>query len=92
MYKDGYEWIGYFLFVCEVEDMDEDFWVMVGGFYCKKLYCVSIFNISVMSFGSLLKNVILVLNKGVVKGGFYYNIGEGGLILYYFENGGDIVW
>lgn len=45
-----------------------------------------------MSFGSLLKNVILVLNKGVVKGGFYYNIGEGGLILYYFENGGDIVW
>lgn len=45
-----------------------------------------------MSFGSLSKNVVFVLNKGVKLGGFYQNIGEGGLMLYYFENGGDIVW
>lgn len=91
-YKDGYEWIGHSLSAREVEDMDEDPRVTVGGPHCKKPYRASILNISAMSFGSLSKNAILALNKGAAKGGFYHNTGEGGLTPYHLENGGDIVW
>ena len=91
-YKDGYEWIGHSLSAREVEDMDEDPRITVGGPHCKKPYSASVLNISAMSFGSLSKNAILALNKGAAKGGFYHNTGEGGLTPYHLENGGDIVW
>lgn len=91
-YQDGYEWIGHSLSAREVDDMDEDPRVTVGGPHCKKPYSASILNISAMSFGSLSKNAILALNKGAAKGGFYHNTGEGGLTPYHLENKGDIVW
>ena len=91
-YQDGYEWIGHSLSAREVDDMDEDPRVTVGGPHCKKPYSASVLNISAMSFGSLSKNAILALNKGAAKGGFYHNTGEGGLTPYHLENKGDIVW
>lgn len=45
-----------------------------------------------MSFGLLLVNVVLVFNKGVKLGGFYYDMGEGSVLCYYWEGGGDFVW
>ncbi|KXJ58065.1 MAG: glutamate synthase [Alteromonas sp. Nap_26] len=91
-YKDGYEWIGHSLSAREVDDMDEDPRVVIGGPDCKKPYSASVLNISAMSFGSLSKNAILALNRGAAKGGFFHNTGEGGLTPYHLENGGDIVW
>ncbi|BFT30357.1 FMN-binding glutamate synthase family protein [Alteromonas sp. D210916BOD_24] len=91
-YKDGYEWIGHSLSAREVDDMDTDPRVVVGGPHCKKPYSASVLNISAMSFGSLSKNAILALNKGAAKGGFYHNTGEGGLTPYHLEHNGDIVW
>lgn len=91
-YSDGYEWIGHSLSAMQVEEMDEDPRVTIGGPACKKPYDASLLNISAMSFGSLSKNAILALNKGAKKGGFYHNTGEGGLTPYHLENGGDVVW
>lgn len=91
-YSDGYEWIGHSLSAMQVEEMDEDPRVTIGGPACKKPYAASLLNISAMSFGSLSKNAILALNKGAKEGGFYHNSGEGGLTPYHLENGGDIVW
>ncbi len=91
-YKDGYEWIGHSLSAREVEKMDNDPRICIGGPHCKQPYEASILNISAMSFGSLSQNAILALNKGAAKGGFYHNTGEGGLTPYHLENGGDIVW
>ena len=91
-YKDGYEWIGHSLSAREVEKMEDDPRICIGGPHCKQPYEASILNISAMSFGSLSKNAILALNKGAAKGGFYHNTGEGGLTPYHLENGGDIVW
>jgi glutamate synthase domain-containing protein 2 len=91
-YKDGYEWIGHSLSAREVEKMEDDPRICIGGPHCKQPYVASILNISAMSFGSLSQNAILALNKGAAKGGFYHNTGEGGLTPYHLENGGDIVW
>jgi len=91
-YEDGYEWIGHSLSAREVDEMDEDPRIRIGGLDCKQPYRASVLNISAMSFGSLSKNAILALNKGAAKGGFYHNTGEGGLTPYHLENGGDIVW
>ena len=91
-YEDGYEWIGHSLSANQVEDMDKDPRVTVGGPHCKQPYSASILNISAMSFGSLSKNAILALNKGAQKGGFSHNTGEGGLSPYHLEHGGDVVW
>lgn len=85
----GYEWIGYLLvFMCIVL---LDFCVMVGE-GCVKLYLMFVFNILVMSFGVLLGNVICVFNCGVRFGNFIYDIGEGLILLYYCEEGGDLIW
>ncbi|MBQ4831134.1 FMN-binding glutamate synthase family protein [Alteromonas sp. CI.11.F.A3] len=91
-YDDGYEWIGHSLSARDIDEMDHDPRVTVGGKHCKQPYDASILNISAMSFGSLSKNAILALNKGAKKGNFFHNTGEGGLTPYHEENGGDIVW
>lgn len=91
-YSDGYEWIGHSLSARQVEDMEENPRVMIGGPACKQPYSSSLLNISAMSFGSLSKNAILALNKGAKKGGFSHNTGEGGLTSYHLEHGGDLVW
>lgn len=91
-YDDGYEWIGHSLSARDIDEMNHDPRVTVGGKDCKQPYHASILNISAMSFGSLSKNAILALNKGAKKGNFFHNTGEGGLTPYHEENGGDIVW
>jgi glutamate synthase domain-containing protein 2 len=91
-YEDGYEWIGHSLSAREVQDMEQNPKIKVGGPHCTKPYEASVLNISAMSFGSLSKNAILALNKGAQKGGFYHNTGEGGLTPYHLEHGGDVVW
>lgn len=45
-----------------------------------------------MSFGFLSKNVIMVLSGGVRIGGFVYNMGEGGVSLYYKDFGGVFIY
>ena len=91
-YDDGYEWIGHSLSARDIDEMNHDPRVTIGGKDCKQPYLASILNISAMSFGSLSKNAILALNKGAKKGNFFHNTGEGGLTPYHEENGGDIVW
>ncbi|GGW88640.1 FMN-binding glutamate synthase family protein [Alteromonas halophila] len=91
-YEEGYEWIGHSLSAMQVEEMDEDPRVTIGGPHCTQPYKASILNISAMSFGSLSKNAIMALNKGAKKGGFSHNTGEGGLTPYHLEHGGDLVW
>ncbi|MDO6565860.1 FMN-binding glutamate synthase family protein [Alteromonas sp. 1_MG-2023] len=91
-YEDGYEWIGHSLSARDLDEMNHDPRVTIGGKDCKQPYHASILNISAMSFGSLSKNAILALNKGAKKGNFYHNTGEGGLTPHHEENGGDLVW
>ncbi len=91
-YDDGYEWIGHSLSARDIDEMNHDPRVTIGGKHCKHPYHASILNISAMSFGSLSKNAILALNKGAKKGNFFHNTGEGGLTPYHEKNGGDIVW
>jgi glutamate synthase domain-containing protein 2 len=91
-YRDGYEWIGHSLAAMDVEDMDCDPKVVIGGPHCQQPYSASLLNISAMSFGSLSSNAILALNHGAKLGGFYHNTGEGGLTPYHLQHGGDIVW
>lgn len=66
--------------------------LVIGEGYCDKLFMVCfIINISGMSFGVILKLVVLVLLCGVVEVGCWMDIGEGGLSLFYFEGGCDII-
>lgn len=89
IYVVDYEWINYLFVFIDIGYYD--FCILIG-FNCVKLYLVSVFNILVMSFGLLLVNVICVFNEGVCCGSFYYDIGEGLILLYYWEMGGDLVW
>lgn len=91
-YEEGYEWMGHSLAAREVDDVEQNPRVNIGGPHCKQPYRASVLNISAMSFGSLSKNAILALNKGAAKGSFYHNTGEGGLTPYHLENKGDVVW
>ncbi|QJR82650.1 FMN-binding glutamate synthase family protein [Alteromonas pelagimontana] len=91
-YQDGYEWIGHSLSAMDVEEMDCDPRVIIGGPQCKQPYSASLFNISAMSFGSLSGAAVTALNKGAKKGNFSHNTGEGGLTPYHLDNGGDLVW
>jgi len=91
-YQSGYEWIGHSLLALNVEDIDCDPRVTVGGKDCKQPYSASILNISAMSFGSLSKAALLALNKGAKAGNFYHNTGEGGVSPYHLEHGADLVW
>ena len=91
-YRDGYEWIGHSLAAIEVEEVEPDLCVVVGGPQCRQPYRASIFNISAMSFGALSPNAILALNLGAATGGFAHNTGEGGISPHHLEHGGDLIW
>ncbi|WP_371195676.1 FMN-binding glutamate synthase family protein [Glaciecola sp. SC05] len=91
-YKTGYEWIGHSISALNVEDIDCQPRIKVGGKRCTQPYEASILNISAMSFGSLSQNALLALNKGASLGNFYHNTGEGGISPYHKANGGDLVW
>jgi len=51
----------------------------------------SVINVSAMSFGSLGKNAISAINRGVLEAGAYHNTGEGGVSPYH-QHGADLVW
>jgi glutamate synthase (ferredoxin) len=53
---------------------------------------MSIINVSAMSYGSLGRNAILALNKGVASAGAYHNTGEGGVSPYHLEGGAELIW
>lgn len=92
IYHDGYEWLGHSLAATNVEEVDSDPRVSVGGPDCQQPYLASVFNISALSYGAVSTAAIRALNKGAKAGGFYQNTGEGGLSPYHLENGGDLVW
>ncbi|HKI74956.1 MAG TPA: FMN-binding glutamate synthase family protein, partial [Pseudomonadales bacterium] len=91
-YHDGYEWMGHSLGAVNVEEMNTDPRVEVGGEICNQKYSASVLNISAMSFGALSSAAVRALNKGAKMGNFFHNTGEGGLSPYHLENGGDICW
>lgn len=90
--EEGYEWLGHSLAARDVEHVNHDPRVTVGGGDCSEPYSASILNISAMSFGSLSSAALIALNKGAKAGGFYHNTGEGGISPYHLESGGDLVW
>ncbi len=92
VYRDGYEWISHSLNANNINALNTDMRVTIGGPDCQQPYAASIFNISAMSFGSLSANAIEALNAGAAKGGFYHNTGEGGISPYHLKHGADLVW
>ncbi len=92
VYRDGYEWISHSLSANNINALNTDMRVTIGGPDCQQPYAASIFNISAMSFGSLSANAIEALNAGAAKGGFYHNTGEGGISPYHLKHGADLVW
>lgn len=54
-YKTGYEWIGHSMGAVNVDDIDCQPRVMIGGKDCRPPYSVVILNISAMSFDRLSK-------------------------------------
>lgn len=91
-YRLGYEWLAQSMAAIDVEEIDPDLRVTVGGPQCRQPYSASVLNISAMSYGSLSPTAILALNRGARLGGFSHNTGEGGLSPYHLEHGGDLVW
>ncbi|MEM9398333.1 MAG: FMN-binding glutamate synthase family protein [Pseudomonadota bacterium] len=91
-YRDGYEWMGHSIVARNIEELDPDPRVTVGGPDCRQPYQAAILNISAMSFGSLSDAAVRALNTGASIGGFYQNTGEGGVSDFHLENGGDLVW
>ncbi|MFK7828343.1 MAG: FMN-binding glutamate synthase family protein [Congregibacter sp.] len=92
VYRDGYEWMGHSISARNIEDLDPDPRVTIGGPECQAPYAAAILNVSAMSFGSLSDAAIRALNHGAALGGFYHNTGEGGVSDYHLENRGDLVW
>ncbi len=90
--REGYEWLGHSLAARNVDDVNPNPRVTVGGPDCRHPYSASVLNISAMSYGSLSSAALLALNKGARAGGFYHNTGEGGISPYHLEPGGDLVW
>lgn len=88
----GYEWIGHSLCAIDVESVDRDLRVCVGGPDCRRPYRASLFNISALSFGALSPNAILASIAARAWGGFAHNTGEGGISPYHLEAGGDLIW
>ena len=86
----GYEWLRHSITPKPVAT--GGFRITVGGPDCARLYSMSVFNISAMSFGSLSANAIRALNKGAALGGFAHDTGEGSVSPYHREGGGDIIW
>ena len=54
--------------------------------------CLSLYNISAMSFGALSVPAIKALSSGAKKANCWLNTGEGGLAPYHLEGGCDIVF
>lgn len=88
----GYEWINHSIYPKNVQEMDHDPRVKIGGAECHQPYESSLLNISAMSFGSLSNRAVLALNKASAMGNFSHNTGEGGVSPYHLEYGGDLVW
>src|ERR1700744_6043794 len=91
VYAIGYEFIAHSTRPVPASD-PESFRITVGGPQCAKPYSASVFNISAMSFGSLSAAAISALNRGAKMGNFYHDTGEGSIIPYHREGGGDIIW
>ncbi len=91
-YTTGYEWISHSIGALNIEDINHNPRVKVGGPDCLQPYDASPLNISAMSFGALSANAIQALNKGAMLGGFAHNSGEGGLSDHHLKYGGDIIW
>ncbi|OQW65055.1 MAG: FMN-binding glutamate synthase family protein [Proteobacteria bacterium ST_bin11] len=92
VYAEGYEWMAHSIVPKDVQTLDHNPRVRVGGQECLQPYAMSILNISAMSFGSLSQNALLALNAGAKIGGFAHNTGEGGISPYHLQPGGDLVW
>jgi len=90
VYGDGYEWINHSSVPTHIAN--SDFRVKVGGPACRQPYCMSVLNISAMSFGAMSANAILALNQGAATGKFAHDTGEGGVSRYHRQHGGDLVW
>jgi glutamate synthase domain-containing protein 2 len=91
-YNLGYEWMSHSIYPKDVEELDDNPRVMIGGKSCSKPYSASLLNVSAMSFGALSQNAVLAMNKGAKLGGFAQNTGEGGISPYHLQNGGDLIW
>ncbi|MFT5079690.1 MAG: glutamate synthase domain-containing protein 2 [Planctomycetota bacterium] len=90
VYAEGYEWVAHAL--ADVEHLESEPRLLVGGEACSKPYSASLLNISAMSFGSLSPTAIEALSRGAREGGFAHNTGEGGVSPYHLNGGGDLVW
>jgi glutamate synthase domain-containing protein 2 len=91
-YEDGYEWMGHSIAARNLQELDPDPRVRIGGADCAQPYSAALLNVSAMSFGALSSNAVRALNRGAALGGFYHNTGEGGVSDYHLEYEGDLVW
>jgi len=92
VYRIGYEWIGHSIAAKNLEEINFDLRVSIGGPDCKQPYHASLLNISAMSFGALSSHAVMALNGGAKLGGFAQNTGEGGISQYHLKYGGDLTW
>lgn len=92
VYSEGYEWMNHSINAMDLDDLNPDPRVVIGGPECLQPYSASIFNVSAMSYGSLSKNAILALNGGAKMGNFAHNTGEGGISPYHLKFGGDLIY
>jgi glutamate synthase domain-containing protein 2 len=91
-YAEGYEWMGHSIAARNLQELDPNPRVQIGGAHCSQPYAASLLNVSAMSFGALSNNAVRALNRGAALGGFYQNTGEGGVSDFHLEHGGDLVW
>ncbi len=92
VYRNGYECMAHSIYPKNIDDIEKDPRIKIGGPHCKFPYSASLLNISAMSFGALSKNAILALNKGASLGKFAHNTGEGSISPYHLKYGGDLIW
>lgn len=95
VYRSGYEWMDHSMYAKNnVKDIKHGDYpsIKIGGKDCTQSYESSLLNISAMSFGSLSKNAVMAMNKGVKIGRFAQNTGEGGISPYHLKYGGDLIW
>ncbi len=92
VYRIGYEWISHSLAAKNLDEINQDLRIWIGGSDCKQPYHASLFNISAMSFGALSSHAVMALNGGAKLGHFAHNTGEGGISQYHLKYGGDLIW